>query len=144
MSDRMTAAEYNKLWQGEIDKEPKKYHNVESEEQRALFKWRDTQLHKYPVLRLMFAIPNGGNRDAITGAMMKAEGTTAGIPDIFLAAIRGGCGGMFIEMKSGKNKPTALQQKWLDDLEAEGYITKCCHGWQEAVEEIIFYLEGPR
>lgn len=37
---------------------------------------------------LLFAIPDGGRRDAVTGAHLKAEGVRAGVPDMFLAVPR--------------------------------------------------------
>ena len=37
-----------------------------------------------PDLELLHAIPNGGKRDKVTAAKLKAEGVKAGIPDIFL------------------------------------------------------------
>jgi hypothetical protein len=44
----------------------------ESKLQIAMVKWFRLQ---YPD-HVLYAIPNGGNRSAITGAIMKAEGTT--------------------------------------------------------------------
>ena len=37
-----------------------------------------------PACRWLHAIPNGGNRSAVTGARLKAEGVKRGIPDLFL------------------------------------------------------------
>ena len=33
---------------------------------------------------LLFAVPNGGRRDAVTGARLKAEGVVAGVADLLL------------------------------------------------------------
>ena len=39
---------------------------------------------------VMYHIPNGGRRNKITGARLKAEGVVAGVPDVFLASPRQG------------------------------------------------------
>lgn len=74
--------------------------NDEHRIQAALFKWSRLASSRYPGLRLMFAIPNGGARDAITGAMLKAEGVKPGVPDIFLPVPVNGFHGLFVEMKT--------------------------------------------
>ena len=63
--------------------------NEEHRIQAALFKWARYSAAETPVLRLMFAIPNGGARDAITGAILKAEGVKPGVPDVFLPVASG-------------------------------------------------------
>jgi hypothetical protein len=58
----------------------------ESKLQIAMVKWFG---YFYPK-RFLCAIPNGGNRSPITGAIIKAEGTRAGVADLFLMeAIKG-------------------------------------------------------
>ena len=52
--------------------------------QAGLFKWFKLASARHPELALLFAIPNGGARDPITGAMLKAEGVKRGVPDLFL------------------------------------------------------------
>ena len=69
----------------------------ESEEQKALFDW--WQRTPYARHFVMYHIPNGGRRDKITGARLKAEGVVAGVPDVFLASPRQGFHGLYIEMK---------------------------------------------
>ena len=40
---------------------------------------------RYPHLKgRLFAVPNGGRRDAITGAKLKAEGVVPGVSDLIL------------------------------------------------------------
>ena len=41
--------------------------------------------YQYPELSaLLFAVPNGGRRDPVTGARLKAEGVVAGVSDLIL------------------------------------------------------------
>src|SRR5262245_46077094 len=81
-------------------------HSSEHVEQVALFKWAARNQGREPLLCLLFAIPNGGKRDKVTAARLKAEGVKAGVPDICLPVARMGYYGFWIEMKVGKNKTT--------------------------------------
>lgn len=91
----------------------------------------------------MFHVPNGGKRDKLTAAKLKAEGVKAGIPDIELPVGRGGYLGLFVEMKVGNNKTSAYQDKWIDNLKKQGYKTAICYGWEEASKVIEEYLSQP-
>ncbi len=86
----------------------------EFQEQCALFQWAAIEAKHYPVLDLLFAIPNGGSRrDAIEGANLKRSGVKAGIPDIFLPAANKGRHGLFIELKS-RGGESLCKPKWND------------------------------
>ncbi len=113
----------------------------ESREQQALFRWWDMYRSQYPEA-LMFAVPNGGARSAITGARLKAEGVLAGVPDVFLAYPAGGLHGLFIEMKRQKGgRVSAPQKAVMQALRMQGYEVAVCHGWQEARDTVIRYME---
>ncbi len=114
---------------------------LEHAEQCALLKWWRLQ---YPAKsRLLFAIPNGGARNAITGAMLKAEGVLAGVPDLFLAVPAGGRHGLFIELKRRQGgKVSQAQKDMLEALQGAGYMTAICRGWLEAKAVIQSYLAG--
>jgi len=89
---------------------------------------------------LLFAIPNGGKRTAITGRIMNAEGALAGVPDLFLAVPSGSYHGMFIEMKWGKNKPSPEQEAFLSAVMIAGYKTLVCYSFDEFFKEVADYL----
>lgn len=114
----------------------------ESEEQCALFQWAEMMSRRYSELSLLYHIPNGGARSKGTAGRLKAEGVKSGVPDICLPVARGRFHGLYIEMKVGKNKPTANQIQWLEALEGQGYQAKVCYGWQEASHVIESYLKG--
>lgn len=81
-------------------------------EQRELVRWfRQT----FAGTRI-FAIPNGGHRHLSVAAKLKAEGTTSGVPDLYVPQWR-----LWIEMKretGGRlSKP---QMDWID------YLTTVC------------------
>ena len=77
---------------------------LERAEQIALFTWAAWQSSKYPELKLMFAIPNGGSRHPIEAVNLKTSGVKAGGPDIFLPVARGEYKCLWVEMKSEKGK----------------------------------------
>ena len=114
----------------------------EHQEQTALIAWATLAARVYPALRLLFAIPNGGARDAVTGALLKAEGVRPGVPDLCLPVARHGYHGLYIEMKDRGGKVSRAQRVWMTDLAAEGYRVEVCYGWEQARETLESYLEG--
>ena len=114
---------------------------TESQEQVALFQWARLQERRWPELKLMHHIPNGGSRNAIEAKHLKAQGVKAGIPDIFLPCSRGGLHGLYIEMKRQKGgKVSEAQQEAMKALMGEGYMAVVCHGFEEARKAIRDYL----
>ena len=92
----------------------------ESTLQKTCVAWFRAQ---YPDHALMlFAVPNGGGRSRIEGAVMKGEGVTAGVADLLLLEARGGWGSLCIEMKtrdkSSKQRPS--QKAWQEAAERAG------------------------
>lgn len=112
----------------------------ESTEQQALFEWAEFAAKKTPELKLMYAVPNGGKRPSSTAARLKKEGVKPGVPDICLPVPRGRYHGLYIEMKFGRNTPSAEQKEWLHRLQEQGYKVDVCFGWGEAVKVIVDYL----
>lgn len=114
---------------------------TEHSHQVALFIWAAMNRAKYPELEWMFAIPNGGKRDKITAAKLVAEGVRSGVSDIFLPAVRDPYAGLFIEMKDMKGKESDKQIQFGAHVVKQGYVYRCCHGWEEARDLIVDYLE---
>ncbi|UCL84514.1 VRR-NUC domain-containing protein [Pseudomonas sp. HS-18] len=113
----------------------------EHEDQVALIQWFDMQ---YPALRgRLAACPNGGKRNAIVAAKLKAEGVRAGYPDLNLLTPRHGFAGLFIELK--REKGGALQSdqaEWLDWLNEQGFMAVVCRGFDAAQKTIRDYLDA--
>ena len=115
----------------------------EHQEQATLIQWANLNLKKYPELKLLFAIPNGGQRNAVTGARLKEEGVRAGVPDLLLPVAKGGYNSLFIEMKRRMGGIVSPQQrKWIKALREAGNKVEVCAGFIAARDEIINYLEG--
>lgn len=115
----------------------------EDDEQIRLFRMVEALIPRYPDLRLLFHVPNGGLRSKATARRMKAMGVKAGVPDLCLPVARGGYHGLAIEMKVGRNKPTAAQRWWITELGRQGYKVAVCYGAEEAMALLVGYLGEP-
>lgn len=111
-------------------------------EQIAVFQWAAREVARYPVLSLLFAVPNGGKRDAIEAAKFKRAGVKPGVPDMLLPVSRGGYIGLAIELKTWPNKPTELQAEWLDALAGERWRCRVCYSATEAIEVLSAYMQA--
>ena len=95
---------------------------------------------QYPK-ELIYAIPNGGQRNIITAKKLKAEGVTAGIPDLFVAAACGGYNGMYIELKNGKQGIVSENQKRIiAHLQNKGYKVVVSRSFEDFTSIINAYL----
>jgi hypothetical protein len=113
----------------------------EATEQVRVVNWSKAYSIKYPELKLLFHVPNGGSRNRIEAQNLKAQGVKAGVPDLCLPVPHGSYHGLYIELKYSKNKTTELQEWWLAQLAAQDYKTAVCYGADEAMDTIAHYLE---
>lgn len=102
---------------------------------------------RWPELKtLLFAIPNGGNRNIITGARLKREGVTSGVWDLQLAIGIKGYHSMWLEVKDPKYKKrkngglSASQFEWGIDMENQGHLMHIVYSCQDALDKIEDYL----
>ena len=96
---------------------------------------------QYPELALLlFAVPNGGKRDARIGAQMKYEGATAGVSDLILLVPKKGYAALCIEMKKPGGVQSEKQKEW--QRKAEKFRNKyvICHSLEEFMNEVNGYL----
>lgn len=116
--------------------------SIEHTEQVLLMQWWALAHQQFGIPeQLLFAIPNGGERNIIVAARMKKEGVRAGVPDLFLAVPSGECHGLFIEMKKPKGGRVSDAQKGCIGLLNEtGYKAVVCNGCDAAIKEIMGYL----
>ena len=92
---------------------------------------------------LLFAIPNGGRRDYVAAAKLKAEGVVAGVPDLFFAVPRGGWHGLWIEMKNGMAGELSQAQKEMHErLREQGYMVEVCRTFDAFVTILRDYLRS--
>lgn len=115
---------------------------TEDVEQQCLLRWAEFMSGKFPELKRLFHIPNGGSRNKLEAANLKKQGVKAGVPDLCLPVARGGYHSLYIELKAKNNKPTKDQKEWLSFLDEQGHKTAVCWGWVAASQVITEYLKG--
>lgn len=90
----------------------------------------------YPEVRI-FAIPNGGLRHPATARKLQLEGVKSGVPDLFIPEWR-----LWVEMKRAKGGRVSPEQTdWLIHLSGIGYTCFVGHGFQDAKEKILSFVE---
>lgn len=121
--------------QNNIRKKPKQ---EEHRIQTAMVDWFRTQ---YPKMQHnLFAIPNGGRRDAVTGAMLKAEGVLAGVADLILLKSNRHYGALLIETKTRKGKQRDSQKEWESKITKDGYKYVIVRSLDDFMREVKSYL----
>ena len=88
----------------------------------------------------LFAVPNGGRRDAVTGARLKAEGVLAGVADLILLKSNRFYGALLIEMKTRKGKQQQTQREWQQKITADGYRYVICRSFDDFRREVNDYI----
>jgi len=97
----------------------------------------------WELLDLLFAVPNGGERNPIVAGRMKAEGARKGVWDICWAVNWHGVPGLWIEMKDPKYRNHAhggLTEEQVDFGKAYfalGWRMAVCYTWQEARDAVL-------
>lgn len=114
----------------------------EHDAQCAVFVWAGDPLvlRRYPLLELLYAVPNGEKRDWKVAQRLKAEGVRAGIPDLQLPVPLGGWAGLYIEMKAGRNQPSPTQRRKIELLQQVGHRVTVQRSAAAAIKEIEWYL----
>lgn len=103
----------------------------------------------FPAVRLIYHVPNGGQRgDArsaqITMARMKAMGLVPGVPDVCLPVSRCGYSSLYIEFKKpdGKGSLSSEQYDYIKLLTSEGNLVAIVDDWYHAFQVTEMYLKG--
>lgn len=123
---------------------------AESTEQQGFFARLGTVPYGRASLRdLCFAIPNGGTsggrRALRAGVRRKAEGVTAGVPDVFCMVAVAPYHGCFIEMKRLDGVPSDVSQQQKDMIKRLtdcGYRCYVAFGAGDAFDKLWGYLNG--
>lgn len=142
ITDRQLALISNKMGDNvPVPAPPRKMSNEESRIQQDVIKWWAANYRTFPIPEfVLFSIPNGGARSAVTGAIMKREGARKGVPDLFLAVPMGRYHGLFIEMKKPGGKPSPEQRAFLNCANVHGYLAIVAESAEVAQCAIYNYL----
>lgn len=114
--------------------------HLEDNLQKACVTWFRLQ---YPHHRqMLFAVPNGGNRNAREAARLKAQGVTAGVSDLILLVSSSKHNSLCIELKIGKGKQSLNQIEWEKSAISHGNAYVICRTIDEFIEIINLYLNN--
>lgn len=101
---------------------------LEHEEQCAFIKW----FHKNHPKVVVFAVPNAAMRDYKLAAYLKAEGMTAGVPDLHIPEWK-----TVIEFKRQKGSVISPEQYWFQAYyERIGWTHFFAYGFEDAVHKL--------
>jgi hypothetical protein len=123
-------------------KEAQMRNQEESRMQQAAVKWFRYQ---YPDT-IITSFPNQGARSVANASRMKAEGMTAGMPDlvIFKPFVHFGAmcmGALFVEFKTEKGTLTPKQHDVHKKLTDNLYRVVVCRSVDEFINEVTKYME---
>lgn len=113
----------------------------EDTEQINVVQWANWNMNRYPELRWLFHVPNGGSRNRAEAVKFKQMGVKAGVSDLCLPYPKGIYCGLFIEMKYGNNRQQDTQKEFLADMAAAGHFVATCYSAEEAIKVIEEYLK---
>ena len=97
----------------------------EDTEQINVVSWAGWNMNRYPELKWLFHVPNGGSRNK---------------QDLCLPYPKGSYCGLFVEMKFGNNRQQDTQKEFLADMAAAGHFVATCYSAEEAIKVIEEYL----
>lgn len=100
--------------------------------------------YSFPKLRgKLFAVANGGKRDAITGKQLKDEGVVAGVSDLILLVKNKRYCGLLIEMKTPTGRQSTSQKQWQELItNTDDYKYIIVRSFDEFMNEINDYLNN--
>lgn len=112
----------------------------EDTEQINVVSWAGWNMNRYPELKWLFHVPNGGSRNRAEAVKFKQMGVKAGVSDLQLPYPKGSYCGLFVEMKFGNNRQQETQKEFLADMAAAGHFVATCYSAEEAIKVIEEYL----
>ena len=87
---------------------------------------------------MLFAVPNGGRRDAREGARLKKQGVTAGVSDLILLVPRPQV--LLLEVKVKGGKLSDAQKHWLATAAALGHTAAVAYDFNAARAAIVQHI----
>lgn len=113
----------------------------EDTEQVLVMQWAALNERRYPELKWLFHVPNGGSRNRAEAVKLKQMGVKAGVSDLHLPAGKGMYGGLCIEMKYADGTIQKNQKEFLKDMAAAGKYACVCYGADEVIQVLEDYLK---
>lgn len=113
-------------------------HASEQAIHEALMQWMEARRGAEPTLALAFHAPLGEARDALAAMRLQSLGAKPGVPDLMLPVPRGPYLGLALEIKAPGNRPTLAQRRWIEALDAVGWMAT----WAAGLDACIAVVEG--
>jgi len=87
-----------------------------------------------------FHVPNGGKRDAITGARLKMMGVKPGVADIIILGPNAFCG--YIELKSKTGRQSKSQEEFQEIVEGFGFTYELARDHEAVIAIVKNWLQS--
>lgn len=145
--DNISIAEYRNFIKTDRKsalKDPSKPKRATPEEDlhRACMEWVGYNIVKYPILKWMMHVPNGGKRSPGEAGKMKALGVNKGFPDLSIPLSNGKWKGFGAELKSPTGRLTDDQNEWAVRLDEDGWLVCICRTLDSFLDALTAYLES--
>jgi hypothetical protein len=117
---------------------------TEHQIQSAFIQWVRLAEKQDGRLSLLFAVPNGGQRNIVTAVKLKREGVKPGVPDIMFPLVTEWGNGLAIEFKKPKTGRVSEDQiGYIELLKEQKWLVKVCSDADSAVQAVKNYLSKP-
>ncbi len=124
---------------------------TEAQIQQSIIEWCEWKAKQYPVLGLIYHIPNGGLRSKSEAALFKRLGVRAGMPDLCLPvrgsvyfALKYNTGirpiSLYLEIKTPSGKLSKIQSDKISQLISFHNWVCVVKSLDDAIEILEFYL----
>lgn len=141
--ERLSTREYRELIaRGAVDQVCVKRAAPEEDLQRACMDWVFLNTARYPKLKFMVHVPNGGKRPKGEAGKLKAMGCRAGYPDLTLPRRHLRYFGLAMELKSPTGSVSAEQRVWLDGFADDGWLVAVIRSLDDFIAVTTLFLEG--
>lgn len=113
----------------------------EDTEQIHICNWAMWNENRYPELKWLHHIPNGGSRNKAEAVKLKSMGVKSGVSDLHLPYAKGVYIGLYIEMKYGTGRHQDSQIEFLRDMAKNGHYVATCYTAGDAITVLEEYLQ---
>ncbi len=113
----------------------------EDTEQIAVIQWAQYNTTRFPELKWLHHIPNGGSRNKAEAVKLKQMGVKSGVSDLCLPYPHGIYHGLYVEMKYGDGRKQESQKEFLKEMAEAGHFVCTCYSAEEAVNVLKGYME---
>ena len=112
---------------------------TESQDQARIVRWCEQHEQQFPVLKLLFHVPNGMPASRRTAARFVGQGLKRGVPDLVLPCPTMSSHGLYLELKNkASHHGTSFEQdEFIAALQDLGYRVHVCWSPEEAVKIVI-------